>query len=66
MAFVEDHCWVRKDNGPQNLALLRHIALNLLMQEKTTERGINGKRLLATWKDDFLLKVLAGVTRMWN
>ena len=63
MAFDEDHCRVRKDNGPENFAILRHIALNLLKQEKTSKRSINGKRLLAGWKEDYLLKVLSGLAQ---
>ncbi len=66
IAFDEDRCRVRKENGPENFAILRHIALNLLKQEKTCKRGIKGKRLLAAWKEDFLLKVLAGLTQMEN
>lgn len=66
IAFDEDRCRVRKDNGPENFAILRHIALNLLKQEKTCKRGIKGKRLLAGWKEDFLLKVLAGLAQMEN
>ena len=61
IAFDEDHCRVRKDHGPENLAVLRHIALNLLKQEKTCQRSIRGKRLLAGWRQDYLLKVLAGL-----
>ena len=64
IAFDEDHCRVRKDNGPENFAILRPIALNLLKQEKTCKRGIKGKRLLAAWKEDYLLKVLAGLAQM--
>jgi len=66
IAFDEDRCRVRKDNGPENFAILRHIALNLLKQEKSCKRGIKGKRLLAAWKEDYLLKVLAGLARMEN
>jgi len=66
LAFDEDRCRVRKDHGPENFALLRQIALNLLKQEKTCKRGIKGKRLLAGWKQDYLLKVLAGLAQMEN
>ncbi len=66
LAFDEDRCRVRKDHGPENFALLRHIALNLLKQEITCQRGIKGKRLLAGWNHDYLLKVLVGFTQMEN
>jgi predicted transposase YbfD/YdcC len=66
IAFDEDRCRVRKDHGPENLVLLRHLALNLLKHEKTCKRSIKGKRLLAGWKNDYLLKVLAGLTQLGN
>jgi predicted transposase YbfD/YdcC len=59
VALNEDHCRVRKDQAPVNLAVLRHIALNLLKQEKTAKGGIHAKQLQAAWNDDYLLKVLA-------
>ncbi len=52
IAFREDDCRVRKDNAPQNFAVLRHIALNLLKQEKTTPRGTKNKRFKAGWDND--------------
>ena len=66
LAFDEDHSRLRKDHGPENFALLRHIALNLLKQENTCKRSIKGKRLLAAWKEDYLLKVLSGLFQMNN
>jgi predicted transposase YbfD/YdcC len=60
VAFREDDCRVRLGNAPQNLAVLRHMALNLLKQEKTAKGGIKAKRLQAAWNDDYLFKVLSG------
>ena len=64
IAFREDDCRVRKDNGPQNFTVLRHIALNLLKQEKTSRRSIKGKRLQAAWNSDYLEKASAGLTSL--
>jgi len=60
IAFREDECRLRKGNGAQNFAVLRHIALNLLKQESTCKRGLKTKRLKAGWNLDYLSKVLAG------
>lgn len=58
VAFKEDDCRARKDNAPQNLGILRHIALNLLKNEKTVKVGVQNKRLNAGWDESYLLKVL--------
>jgi len=60
IAFREDESRVRKGNGAQNLAILRHIALNLLRQEKSAKCGVKAKRLKAGWSEEYLLKVLSG------
>jgi predicted transposase YbfD/YdcC len=64
IAFDEDRCRVRKEHGAENFAILRHIALNLLKQEKTCKRSIKGKRLLAGWNEDYLFKVLSGFSAL--
>ena len=60
IAFREDECRLRKGNGAQNFAVLRHIALTLLKQEQTLKRGIKNKRLKAAWDTQYLCKVLQG------
>jgi predicted transposase YbfD/YdcC len=60
IVFREDDCRVRKGNGAQNFAVLRHIALNLLRREKTAQCSISAKRMKAGWDHDYLLKVLTG------
>jgi predicted transposase YbfD/YdcC len=60
IAFREDASRVRKDHAPENFATLRHMALNLLKQEKTVKAGVLAKRHLAGWNDDYLFKVLSG------
>ncbi len=56
--FSEDGSRIRKDNAPQNLAIIRQIALNLLNQDKTIKAGIKTKRKRAGWDNNYLLKVL--------
>jgi predicted transposase YbfD/YdcC len=58
VAFREDESRVRTDHGPENLALLRKVAMNLAKSERTHKRGIQAKRKLACWNDAYLLKLL--------
>jgi hypothetical protein len=39
IAFREDLSRVRKDHAPENLAILRHMAINILKQEKSAKVG---------------------------
>ncbi|MGP1383530.1 MAG: ISAs1 family transposase [Thainema sp.] len=52
VAFNEDDSRIRKDYTPENMALIRHIALNLLRQDTSAKVGIKGKRLKAGWDND--------------
>lgn len=60
VSFAEDQCRVRKGHAAENFSRLRRIALNLLRRDTTKKRGIKGKRLIAGWDHDYLLKLLTG------
>lgn len=58
VTFREDVCRVRKGNASENFAVIRHIALGLLQQEKTAKTGIKAKRFKAALSADYLTKIL--------
>lgn len=58
VAFREDESRARAGHAACNLALLRHLALNLLRHEKSARLGIHGKRLKAGWDASYMLKLL--------
>ncbi len=54
----EDQDRTRLGNGPENLAILRHMALNA-MQKEGSRGSLRGKFKQAGWNDAFLSKLLA-------
>jgi len=61
VAFNEDDSRIRRDNAPQNFAILRQIALNLLNKETSLKKGVRRKRNKAGWDNEYLEKVLSGL-----
>ncbi len=59
VAFREDDSRVAQGYAPENLAVLRHLALNLINQEKSLKAGTRAKRMRAGWDDQYLFRVLA-------
>lgn len=57
VSFREDECRIRKDHAPENFAIVRHIALNMLRREKT-DKSVKLKRFRAGWDHDFLQKII--------
>ena len=51
---------VKKGNGAENLSRLRHIAINLIKQDKLTKAGIKTRRMAAGWNDQYLMSLLDG------
>mgnify|MGYP003803054687 FL=1 len=56
----EDQARARKDNAPENLALLRRLALNIIKRNK--DKGSNRLKFKrAGWDDRFLTKLIAEI-----
>jgi predicted transposase YbfD/YdcC len=58
VTFAEDACRVRSAHAPQNLSLLRRIALNALNRESSFHRSTRQKSNRAAMDDAYMLQVL--------
>ena len=61
VAFREDESRTRAGHAGANLGMLRRVALSLL-KRTGTKGSIQTRRMKAAWDDDYLLKVLQGIT----
>lgn len=59
VTFREDPSRIRSGHGPENLGLLRRLALNLLNQEPS-KQSLRQKRYRAAMDNDFVIRVLLG------
>jgi predicted transposase YbfD/YdcC len=53
VTFREDESRIRKDAAPENFAIIRHIALNLVKSDISRKASVKRKRLMASIDDDF-------------
>ena len=58
VALNEDDCRIKKDNAPENFAVMLESAVNLLGREKTHKRGMKNKQFKAAMDNEYLVKVL--------
>jgi predicted transposase YbfD/YdcC len=58
LAFREDEARHRARNTAQNLATLRHFALNVIKQDKRRKVGVATARKRAGWDRNYLLELL--------
>lgn len=58
MVFRDDECRVRTDNAPFNLAIVKHIALNVLRTGKSKD-SLRMRRKVAAWDENALANYIA-------
>ena len=58
VTFSEDKSRIRRDHAPENLAIIRRLALSLINQEKSLKSSTKMKRFQAGLDNDYLLKIL--------
>jgi predicted transposase YbfD/YdcC len=61
VAFREDACRARAGHAARNFAVVRHLALNLLRQDRTRKGSIATKRFTAALDDTYLAALLEGL-----
>ena len=61
VAFKEDNSRIRRDNAPANFAVLRHIAVNVISQNKSRKLSVRSKRFLATLDEEYSIELLEAI-----
>ena len=56
--FNEDNNRKRKDNSAENFAIVRRFALTKIIQNPLKRYGVNNRRIIAGWNQEYLSKVL--------
>ena len=69
VTFGQDRSRIRKENAPENVAVLRHMALNLLKAAPNAGKSNpsnNLKRKKASMDREYLKKIILGLNQLKN
>lgn len=58
MVFREDESRMRMGNSPENFAILRRMALNLVRRDASSKRSLKGRRKICGWNNQYLENLL--------
>lgn len=61
VSLKEDASRVRKDYGAENMSVVRHIALNILRQDKTSKKSVKARRFKAALEASYIGDVISGL-----
>ena len=56
--FREDESRMRTGNSPENYAILRRMALNLVRRDVSSKRSLKGRRKICGWNNEYLENLL--------
>jgi hypothetical protein len=58
MSFGDDQSRIRKENAPQNMAVIKHMALNMINKVKPTRQSVKRMRKMSGWGDGVMRNIL--------
>jgi predicted transposase YbfD/YdcC len=61
VSFAEDAAQSCSGSSAENLAVIRHIGINLLSRDQESKVGVKTRRLQAGWDDNYLKTVLSAL-----
>ena len=62
VVFHDDLMRLRTENGPQNMAIIKHMAMNLF-REAPGKNSLKVRRKTAAWDTDYLKALITGTAQ---
>lgn len=58
MSFGDDQSRIRKGNAPQNMAIIRHVSLNMIRAVKKERQSVKRMRKISGWSDSAMHNII--------